>query len=346
MNRVLVVGAGVTGSVTCALLKRMSVAKEVVVWEKSRGVGGRMSSSGTRTGECVVDLGAQYVTATKDYVAKHGDFYEELTAAGVLKEMEAVKIVGERHKPGDTNFVAPAGMASIAKHFIEKSEASVEFGRRARSVEKNEDGTTWTVTDEDGDSSNFDAVILTQPTPQILDMVGAAGVPSDVIAELGNVEYSSRFALAVYYDGDNIGYDSMLEGVNAKYISGEPIVRFVALGNLKTDGKSSPGSKLSVVVHTSGPFGTDNLEASKEEMGPVMEKKLRELFPTWPQSVDSKPHKWRYSQVSRPYTESPGCISLSDDPAPLIAAGDAFTHSNFDGCVASAEAVVARLIKT
>ena len=124
---------------------------------------------------------------------------------------------------------------------------------------------------KDGDSSNFDAVILTQPTPQILDMVGAAGVPSDVIAELGNVEYSSRFALAVYYDGDNIGYDSMLEGVNAKYISGEPIVRFVALGNLKTDGKSSPGSKLSVVVHTSGPFGTDNLEASKEEMGPVME---------------------------------------------------------------------------
>ena len=124
---------------------------------------------------------------------------------------------------------------------------------------------------KDGDSSNFDAVILTQPTPQILDVVGAAGVPSDVIAELGNVEYSSRFALAVYYDGDNIGYDSMLEGVNAKYISGEPIVRFVALGNLKTDGKSSPGSKLSVVVHTSGPFGTDNLEASKEEMGPVME---------------------------------------------------------------------------
>ena len=133
---------------TCALLKRMSVAKEVVVWEKSRGVGGRMSSSGTRTGDCVVDLGAQYVTATQDYVTKHGKFYEELTAAGVLKEMEAVKIDGERHKSGDTNFVAPAGMASIAKHFIEKSGASVEFGRRARSVERNDDGTAWTVTDE------------------------------------------------------------------------------------------------------------------------------------------------------------------------------------------------------
>ena len=133
---------------TCALLKRMSVAKEVVVWEKSRGVGGRMSSSGTRTGDCVVDLGAQYVTATQDYVTKHGKFYEELTAAGVLKKMETVKIDGERHKSGDTNFVAPAGMASIAKHFIEQSGASVEFGRRARSVERNDDGTAWTVTDE------------------------------------------------------------------------------------------------------------------------------------------------------------------------------------------------------
>ena len=81
-------------------------------------------------------------------MTKHGKFYEELTAAGVLKEMETVKIDGERHKSGDTNFVAPAGMASIAKHFIEKSGASVEFGRRARSVERNDDGTAWTVTDE------------------------------------------------------------------------------------------------------------------------------------------------------------------------------------------------------
>ena len=129
---------------------------------------------------------------------------------------------------------------------------------------------------KEGDSSSFDAVILTQPTPQIMDMVGAAGVPSDVIAELGNVEYSSRFALAVYYDGDKIDYDSMLEGANAKYISGEPIVRFVALGNLKTDGGSPPSSKLSVVVHTSGPFGKDNLEASKEEMVPLIEvRKLK-----------------------------------------------------------------------
>ena len=63
---------------------------------------------------------------------------------------------------------------------------------------------------KEGDSSSFDAVILTQPTPQIMDMVGAAGVPSDVIAELGNVEYSSRFALAVYYDGDKIDYGQRL----------------------------------------------------------------------------------------------------------------------------------------
>ena len=54
---------------------------------------------------------------------------------------------------------------------------------------------------------------------------------------------------------------------------------------------------------------------------------------------------FRYSQVSRPYRNSPGCVVLSDDPAPLIAAGDAFTHSNFDGCVASAKAVIDQLVK-
>ena len=299
MNRILVVGGGVTGSVICALLRRKSVAKELIVWEKSRGVGGRMSSSGTRSGECIVDLGAQYVTATEDYAARHRDFYEELTASGVLKEMRGAKIDGERVKPGDTSFVAPAGMASIAKHFFEQSGASIEFGRRAQSVEKDDggDGTKWTVTDHEGESSGFDAVILTQPVPQILEMIGGSSVVlgDTLLAELESVEYSSRFALAAYFDGAKIGYDAMLGGANARYVSGEPVVRFVALGNLKTDGAPAPSSasKISVVVHTSAPFGKENVETSKEDMGPVMEKKLQETFPAWPESVATKPHKWK-----------------------------------------------------
>ncbi len=47
--------------------------------------------------------------------------------------------------------------------------------------------------------------------------------------------------------------------------------------------------------------------------------------------------QWRYSQCRTPVSGAPGAVLLNESP-PLVLAGDAFTSSNFDGCVASAEA--------
>ena len=41
--------------------------------------------------------------------------------------------------------------------------------------------------------------------------------------------------------------------------------------------------------------------------------------------------------MSESYEGQPGAVELSDRPL-LLVAGDGLTHSNFDGCVASAEA--------
>jgi hypothetical protein len=45
------------------------------------------------------------------------------------------------------------------------------------------------------------------------------------------------------------------------------------------------------------------------------------------------------SQVVKPFPGSPGYVTLNESPL-LIAAGDGFVHSNFDGCVTSAMSVV------
>ncbi len=47
--------------------------------------------------------------------------------------------------------------------------------------------------------------------------------------------------------------------------------------------------------------------------------------------------QWRYSQCRVPVSGAPGAVLLNRSPT-LVVAGDAFTSSNFDGCVASAEA--------
>ena len=47
-------------------------------------------------------------------------------------------------------------------------------------------------------------------------------------------------------------------------------------------------------------------------------------------------------QVTKSYEDQPGVLELSQEPL-LLVGGDAFTHSNFDGCVSSAEKIVQHL---
>jgi len=64
---------------------------------------------------------------------------------------------------------------------------------------------------------------------------------------------------------------------------------------------------------------------------------LYHLLPELPPPSSLVPHKWRYSQTSVPFEGTPGAVVLHQSPT-LIAAGDSFSHSNFDGCIASAHA--------
>lgn len=71
-GRVLIVGAGLTGSLTASLLRRKFQNIDLTVWEKSRGAGGRMTTSRCPDDpKCTVDTGAQYISATPSYFKSH-----------------------------------------------------------------------------------------------------------------------------------------------------------------------------------------------------------------------------------------------------------------------------------
>jgi len=71
--KILVIGAGVTGTYLSSLIaKHYGSRVAVELWEKGRGVGGRMATSRmTRTSSLTCDLGAQYFSITDDYWHKH-----------------------------------------------------------------------------------------------------------------------------------------------------------------------------------------------------------------------------------------------------------------------------------
>ena len=122
----------------------------------------------------------------------------------------------------------------------------------------------------------------------------------------------------------------------------------------------------SVTLHTSVPYAVQHLEKTVEQIEPLLMEAVRKSFPDLPPPKAVKCHKWRYSQVlyfnthfriqsvqtcifhqqnlqvSQSYPGQPGVVQLCDNPKLLIG-GDGMSHSNLDGCLSSAERIIARL---
>ncbi|XP_042545277.1 renalase isoform X3 [Dipodomys spectabilis] len=230
MARVLIVGAGLTGSLCAALLrKEVTGPLHLAVWDKAGDPGGRMTTaSSPHNPQCTADLGAQYITCTPHYAKQHQNFYDELLALGILAPL-AAPIEGMRVNEGDCNFVAPQGISSIIKHYLKKSGAEVYFRQCVTRI--NLCNNKWEVTKETGSQESFDLVVLTMPVPQILQLQGDI---VDIISEcqrqqLESVSYSSRYALGLFYEaGTKIDVPW-----GGKYITSNPCIRFISVDNKK-----------------------------------------------------------------------------------------------------------------
>ncbi|XP_045214188.2 renalase-like isoform X2 [Mercenaria mercenaria] len=293
-----------------------------------------------KDGRCTVDLGAQYISATPDYQQSHAKYYAELTEKGVLQRLDC-EIEGHQDKvPGTKHFVTPDGVSSLVKYYVNKADPLLGKGYLVKDVSVADDKVK--VTTDEGHSEQFDAVVITMPVAQILQLQGDIASlidKKDVRSALQSVSYSSRFAVGLFYEpGTKLDIPWA-----AKYITDNPCIRYVSVDNRKR-GKNSDDVGPSICVHTAAPWGLKNIEMDKDDAAVEILKQLKTVLPGLPDPVEVKGHKWRYSQVHKGYPDSPGCVVLCEKPA-IILAGDAFTHSNFDGCLESAISVQQTLTK-
>ncbi|XP_004680953.1 PREDICTED: renalase isoform X2 [Condylura cristata] len=338
MARMLIVGAGLTGSVCAALLRReMGGRLHISVWDQAGDSGGRMTTaSSPHNPQCTVDLGAQYITCTSHFAKKHQSFYAELLACGILKPLTS-PVEGMVMKEGDCNFVAPQGISSIIQHYLKESGAEIHFRQCVTEINLKND--KWEVSKETGSPEHFDLIVLTMPVPHILQIQGDI---VNLISEcqrqqLESVSYSSRYALGLFYEaGTKI--DVPWAG---QYITSNPCIRFISIDNKKRNIESSEIGP-SLAIHTSVPFGVAHLEHSIEDVQELIFQQLEAILPGLPQPVATKCQKWRYSQVTNAVANYPGQMTLHLKPF-LVCGGDGFTQSNFDGCITSALCILEAL---
>jgi len=204
-ERVAVVGAGVAGSAVADVLAEDP--REVVVFDKARGVGGRAATR--RRNGCRYDHGANYVKPGDD-----GRFTEVLESFGTdgLCDIEEPVWVHDAEgsiEPGREDDAAKwtyeAGITQFAKRVLDAAGASVELEARIAELDRESGSGAWRLTDTGGATYGpFGAVVLTPPAPQTADLLAATAWDDErrerVREAVAAVDYRTVRTLVLHYD--------------------------------------------------------------------------------------------------------------------------------------------------
>ena len=309
---VVVVGSGLSGLMASRVL--IEHGHDVVVFDKGRGVGGRLATR--RIGEGVFDHGAQFFTVREDEFDRH---VQEWIAAGAVREW--CRGFGP-DQDGFPRYVGTAGMTSIAKHL--SRDLDVRQSALVFSVLPEGDG--WKTTLDDGSSVDSDAVLLTCPIAQSFGFAFTAGI--EMPEDLRSIDYDRTLGLlalldrppaipspgAVQNPDDNFSFvgDNMAKG-----ISPVPAVTFHA----------NPAWSL---AHWDTPH--DEAEALLTELARPYLGDAR--------IVASNYKRWRFATPQRTWPDR----HWMNDAGNFAIAGDAFSGPRIEGAAMSGLSAARALI--
>lgn len=341
MSKILIVGCGLTGSVTASLIKH-EASSDIAIWEKEDHIGGRLSTfHNPNHPKCTVDFGAQYITTTLEFIRSHARFYDDLLERNLLiplgQRIENFRKLSE----SKMNFVAPEGSETLVQHFLDKSDVKICCNHEVTEINL-KGNKQWEVKAKNGTVKEFDAVILTIPVPEVLKIEGnflTNNQDDDIKMSMEQVNFSSRHAVGFMYNESVKQIDDLPWSI--KYFPDDSIVCFAAVDNRKRGQDTNPPS---ILIHTNVKFSKSNWDKSEEEIQNEILNHFKCLVPELPEPSYIKCIKWTYSQVVDHYVDNPGCIVLNEHPC-LICGGDSFTESTFNGCTTSALRIVEELLK-
>jgi predicted NAD/FAD-dependent oxidoreductase len=259
MTRIAVIGAGIGG---VALAARLAPTADVVVFEKGRGVGGRMAAR--YAGDFRFDHGAQYFTVRN---ARFSDLIAPLIESGAVAPWRgpiariADGVVTGMAEPRDVHLVGAPNMNSLAKALADGLDLrpSVEI---APLGDRTPGG--WQLRSVDGtDQGAFDWVVSTTTAHQTTALF-AANAPSEGV--LTTTRMAPCYALM-------LGFARPLDlpWVGAR-LSGSAI-DWIGINSTK------PGrdrSKTTLVVHSTSDWATRHLGQDIDHLGRLLSEALME----------------------------------------------------------------------
>ena len=323
MASVAIVGAGLSGLV---LARQLSSLADVKVFEKSRGVGGRMSTR--RAGEFEFDHGAQFFVAR---TPAFREFLAPLVAEGVVQnwraefaEMSGSTITATRTWGDDfPHFVGSPRMNSVGKYLAEGLD--VQPGRTVTRIDYDSPG--WQLYDAAGSSlGRYDWLVLTAPaeqTSQLGSVVPALTKAARVAA------MQPCFALM-------LGFDSPLQLPWQAALVREADVSWISVNS----SKPGRGEPFTLVVHSTNAWAAANLELERDSVAAhLLAATSAVLGHDLEHASVMQLQRWRYANADK----REGQCYFCEDDLQVAACGDWFVRGRVESAFSSADSLARRL---
>lgn len=313
MFDVAIVGAGMSGLVCAQQLQQAGY--RVVVVEKSRGLGGRVTTR--RLQDTCADRGLSYLIPqgelttsfvellhSQNIVTVWTDTIYEFSADLGVKEIKTVPL-----------YIAPKGMSQVAR-FLAK-DLEIQLSRRVVSLSL--EGDYWHLQFADGEAGVVaKAVVVAIPAPQALALL-TPFVASGVLDSLRSVEFSACISVIAGYPANT----PLPPWQAVKFINDDTLA-WIGNDSSKRSQMRSPACALALspvfVFHSSAKFAQNCIDA--EDLQPVGQQllnKAAKLFPELAKADWLQCDRWRYAF---PTTPLPHTYLNADTSQPLICCGD------------------------
>jgi predicted NAD/FAD-dependent oxidoreductase len=301
---VAVIGAGMAGIGAARLL--VEEGCRVVVFDKSRGLGGRCATK--RWEGHSVDHGAQYFTM------RDADFSQAVRSAcgeDLLEIQAAIVDEAGRELPSEERFFHAKGNSRLARALAEGLD--VRTGVTIEAVEDRRVG-----------GEVFDVILSTAPWPQTAKLAGISGAQNP---------YAPCLAGLFLYEGECVGLTAARYAISDR--SGHALA-WSACENHKL-GRVGEGFTV-MVVHASEEFSRARLEGDPASWAADLRTLVEERWDI-PSSAFRAvhPHRWRYARISQK-------MEIPALPEGWHFAGDLLTESRVESAWLSGCAVAARIL--
>lgn len=319
-KRVGIIGAGMAG---LTLARSIGDAASVRIFEKSRGVGGRMATR--RMDDLSYDHGAQYFTVRDD---RFRDALLAARAGGLIEawngQVASLGKDGLSGKPtsGSTRYVGVPSMNALPKSLA----AGLDIQQECEVGTVSGEPGSWFVTTRDRTEGPFDWVVTTAPAPQSAVILPARFAHHD---KIGTVRMNGCFTLmAELPNGAQIPFA-------AAHVE-DPVINWISLNSSKPGRPASP----CLVVNSNAGWADLHIEMPLEEVKQQMIEAIRRYVNFGAQDAGSATvHRWRYANVERAVGEP----YLLDRDLQLAACGDWCIAGRVEAAFLSATALAETL---